>query len=57
VDRASEVGDEDDRSGQNRDEYEIAARVVRFDLRSELGYALADLSLGEVDVADPRIAR
>jgi hypothetical protein len=57
VDRAGEIRDEHDRSCEDGHQHEIAARVVRFDLRSERRDALPDLALREVDLADPRIAR
>jgi hypothetical protein len=48
-DRAREVGREDERTLQDGDEDEVAARVVVRDLAAELADASLDLPLGEVD--------
>ncbi len=56
MDRARKIRDEDDGTRENGDEDEIAPRVIRFDLRSQLAGAVTDLALREVDLADPRIA-
>jgi hypothetical protein len=48
-DRAREVGREDERPLQDRDQDEVAVRVVVRDLAAELADARPDLLLGEVD--------
>jgi hypothetical protein len=57
VDRqcAREVGQEDDRRPQRRDEDRLAAGVVRGDDGGELLDARVDVLGGEVDVADARV--
>jgi hypothetical protein len=50
-----EVGDEDDRRLQRRDEDRLAALVVTGDLSTKLLDPGRDLLLGEVRLADPRI--
>jgi hypothetical protein len=51
-DRAREVGDEDERRLQRRDEQRLAAGVVPRDLASELADTRRDLGSGEVDLTD-----
>jgi hypothetical protein len=53
--RPGEVGDEDDRGLQRRDEDRLAALVVGGDLGAELGDPALNLLSGEVDLADPGI--
>jgi hypothetical protein len=55
-DCAGEVGGEDERALQDRDEDEVARRVVGADLGAELPNTLQDLPLGQVDGAGPRRA-
>jgi hypothetical protein len=50
--RAREVGEEDEARLQQRDEQQVALRVVSRDLRSELLDATAKLLGGEEDLAD-----
>ena len=54
-DRPREVGEEDDRRLERRDEQRLAALVVAGDLRAELANARLDLFRSEVDLADPGI--
>jgi hypothetical protein len=49
LDRAGEVGCEDERPLQDGYEDEIAVGIVGRDLAAELGDATPDLPLGEVD--------
>jgi hypothetical protein len=50
-----QVGDEDERALQDRDEDEILACVVLGDLRAELLDPRADLALREIDLPEPRL--
>ena len=52
-----EVGEEDEAGLQERDEQQVAFRVVRGDLGAELAHARADLVRAEEDVADVYDAR
>jgi hypothetical protein len=52
---AGQVGDEDDRRLQRRDEDRLAAFVVSCDLGAELLDPGGDLLTGEVGLADPRV--
>ena len=54
-DRAGEVGDEDERAAQDRDEDEVTVAVVAGDLSSELANPACDVDPGQVDLADPRV--
>jgi hypothetical protein len=51
-DRAREVGEEDEARLQQRDEEEVAVRVILRDLCAELTNACAELVGAEEDVAD-----
>jgi hypothetical protein len=51
-DRAREVGEEDEARLQQRDEEEVAVRVILRDLCAELTNARAELIGAEEDVAD-----
>jgi hypothetical protein len=51
-DRAREVGDEEERPFQRRDEDRVEALVVAGDLGAELGDARLDLLRGQVRLAD-----
>jgi hypothetical protein len=51
-DRAREVGEEDEARLQQRDEQQLAIRVVSGDLRAQLVDAAPQLLGGEEDVAD-----
>jgi hypothetical protein len=53
-DRAGQIGQEHERSLEDRDEHGLATRVIGRDLSPELGYARTDLLLGEVDLSDAR---
>jgi hypothetical protein len=53
--RAREVGDEEERAFERRDEYEIEAAVVGGDLGPELDDARLDLLRGEVRLADSKV--
>ena len=53
---AREIGGEDERAFEDRDEDEIAGAVVGGDPRPELGDAGLDLRAGEVDLAGARAA-
>jgi len=55
-DGAREVGCEEERSLQRRDEQRLEAVVVGGDLGPELGDAVLDLLRGEVRLADPKPA-
>jgi hypothetical protein len=50
-DRAGEVGEEDEARFQQRDEQQVASRVVRGDLRAQLTDARANLLCAEEDLA------
>jgi hypothetical protein len=54
-DRAREVGGEEERTFEGRDEEEIEAGVVGGDLGAELADALLDLRGGEVRLADAQV--
>jgi hypothetical protein len=56
-DRPREVGEEDEGTLEDGDENRAAARVVRGDLRPELGDPGPDLVTREIDLADPRVER
>jgi hypothetical protein len=51
-DRAREVGDEEQRSFQRRDEQEVEAVVIGGDLGAQFADARLDLLGGEVGLAD-----
>jgi hypothetical protein len=53
--RAREVGQEDEARLERADEQRLAACVVARDLAGELVDARAQLVAGEIDLADPRI--
>jgi len=55
TDRAREVGEEEERAFQRRDEDGIETRVVRRDLRAQLRDAPLDLLGGEVRLADAEV--
>jgi hypothetical protein len=55
--RAREVGEEDDRSLQRRDEQRVAAGVVGGDVGGEPADAVGDLVGREVDLADAGLDR
>ena len=55
MDRAREVGEEDERALEDRDQDGLAARVVGGDLRAELVDAGLELVAGEIDLSDPRV--
>jgi hypothetical protein len=55
TDRTREVGEEEERSLQRRDEDRVEARIVRRDLRAELRDAALDLLGREVRLADPEV--
>jgi hypothetical protein len=56
-DGARKVGQEDEARLQEGDQEQLAARVVRGDLRAELGDALSQLPGAEEDVPESRVPR
>jgi hypothetical protein len=57
LDRAREVGQEDERALENGDEDGLSAGVIVRDLRSQLVDPCLDLVTGEIDLSDPRVER
>jgi hypothetical protein len=57
LDGPGEVGEEDERALEDRDEDEIAPGVVPRDLRPELLDPGKDLPLGKIDLSETRIRR
>jgi hypothetical protein len=55
-DRARKVGEEDEARLQQRDEQQVAARVVGGDLRAQLADARANLLGAEEDLTDAWVA-
>jgi hypothetical protein len=55
LERAGEVGEEDEARLEAADQDRLAARIVLADLLAELLDAPADLVGGEVDLADPAV--
>jgi hypothetical protein len=57
LDRPREVGQEDERAFEDRDEDGLAVGVIGRDLRSQLLDPCPDLLTGEIDPSDPRVGR
>jgi hypothetical protein len=57
LDRAREVGEEDERALENGDEDGLAAGVIARDLRPQLDDPCLDLVTREIDLSDPRVER
>jgi hypothetical protein len=55
LERAREIGEEDEAGLETTDQDRLAARVVPADLLAELLDARRDLAGGEVDLADPAV--
>jgi hypothetical protein len=56
-DRPRQIGQEDERALEDRDEDGLAIRVVGGDLRAQLADTGTELLPGEVDLSDPGIRR